>query len=155
MAVTNVVCFFGMVGSSIPTLSNSLVYLILMIYIRQIYGIQQISTTGMSKIDVGHSWHALILPKLQNFKKVKLLTLSEIEFLIKLACQKFANYVPIMCTTRAKIVIRIIFVHSVSFSVVVRTFLCMVFLNLRVTNVMAQDFNLSEALKVSSNTFSS
>ena len=82
---------------------------VLMIRIHQIYGFQ-IST---AKLVGDQSWHALIMQKMRFFKKVRWLTLPEIEFFVMLVDQKFANHVWFVSSTRAKIVTGLVFVHFV------------------------------------------
>ena len=60
-------------------------------------------------------WHTSILPKMSDFKKVRQLTLLESEFLIKLAYQKFDNYVLIMNSMFAKIVAFVFVAYFVTF----------------------------------------
>ena len=70
----------------------------------------------MKKADV-QSWHAPFLPKMSAFKKVRQLTLPEIEFLIMLAYLKFTNYERTMCSRCAKIMTRLVCVLFMCFHV--------------------------------------
>ena len=115
-----------------------------MIQLHQMYRFK-ISTTGIFKVDNIQSWHTPILTKMSKYKTFRYLTLLEFLFLIMLAYQKFANYMPFTCFRLARIDTRLVFVNFVYFPVVVRTIPPKEYQPrqiLFVTCVMAQDINL-------------